>query len=242
MTDLVVCTADLSKRYRGNVLAEYFNEALSDTLTSCIENQLKDDKNRGIRIIEIGAGTGGTTTKLLPLLQRFPIEEYCYTDVSKAFLMYAEKHYKPQLPALTTSIFDVSKSLAAQPIIAGYYDVAIAANVLHATPNIRETLRNAKAVLKNQGVLLLNEISTWSLFNHLTFGLLEGWWLNEDTALRLPGSPGLSTEKWHEVLAEEGFESIFFPVLEAHKLGQQVVVACSNGWVRQYSDLCHVTC
>ncbi len=88
-------------------------------------------------------------------------------------------------------------------------------------------------MLKNQGVLLLNEISTWSLFNHLTFGLLEGWWLNEDTALRLPGSPGLSTEKWHEVLAEEGFESIFFPALEAHKLGQQVVVACSNGWVRQ---------
>src|SRR5689334_301640 len=219
--------------YRGNVLAEYFNEALSDTLISCIETQLKEDKNRKIRIIEIGAGTGGTTTNLLPLLQRFPIEEYCYTDVSKAFLMHAEKHYKPQLPALTTSIFDVSKPLAAQPITAAHYDVAIAANVLHATPNIRETLRNAKAVLKNQGVLLLNEISTWSLFNHLTFGLLEGWWLNEDTALRLPGSPGLSTEKWRDVLVEEGFESIFFPTLEAHKLGQQVVVACSNGWVRQ---------
>jgi polyketide synthase PksM len=219
--------------YRGNVLVDYFNEVLGDTLISCIENLLQEDKNRRIRIVEIGAGTGGTTATLLPLLQRFPIEEYRYTDVSKAFLMYAEKHYKPQLPALTTSIFDVSKSLAAQSIAADYYDVAIAANVLHATPNIRETLRNAKAVLKNQGVLLLNEISTWSLFNHLTFGLLEGWWLNEDTALRLPGSPGLSTDKWREILAEEGFESIFFPALEAHKLGQQIVAASSNGWVRQ---------
>ncbi|HET8887713.1 MAG TPA: SDR family NAD(P)-dependent oxidoreductase, partial [Candidatus Angelobacter sp.] len=219
--------------YRGNVLAEYFNATLSDTLISCIEHQLKEDENQRVRIIEIGAGTGGTTAKLLPLLQRYPIEEYRYTDISKAFLMYAEKHYKPQLPALTTSIFDVSKPLAAQSIAAGHYDVAIAANVLHATPNIRETLRNAKALLKNQGVLLLNEISTWSLFNHLTFGLLEGWWLNEDSALRLPGSPGLSTEKWHEVLTEEGFESIFFPAADAHKLGQQVVVARSNGWVRQ---------
>ncbi|MBZ5509053.1 MAG: SDR family NAD(P)-dependent oxidoreductase, partial [Acidobacteriia bacterium] len=219
--------------YRGNVLADHFNETLSDTLISCIEQQLAADKNQKIRIVEIGAGTGGTTAKLFPILQRFPIEEYRYTDVSKAFLMYAEKHYKPQLPALTTSIFDVSRPLAAQSIAADHYDVAIAANVLHATPNIRQTLRNAKAVLKNQGVLLLNEISTWSLFNHLTFGLLEGWWLNEDTELRLPGSPGLSTEKWREVLAEEGFESIFFPAQEAHKLGQQVVVACSNGWVRQ---------
>ena len=219
--------------YRGNVLADYFNELLSDTLVSYIEHQLQEDKNRKIRIIEIGAGTGGTTTKLLPLLQQFPIEEYCYTDVSKAFLMYAEKQFKPQLPALTTAIFDVSKPLAAQSIAPDRYDIAIAANVLHATPDIREALRNAKAVLKSQGVLLLNEISTWSMFNHLTFGLLEGWWLNEDTALRLPGSPGLPPDKWRETLSEEGFEAIFFPAPEAHKFGQQVVAACSNGWVRQ---------
>jgi acyl transferase domain-containing protein/tryptophanase/SAM-dependent methyltransferase len=219
--------------YRGNALADYFNQMLSDTLSSCIERQLAEDKNRSIRIIEIGAGTGGTTTKLLPVLQRFPIEEYRFTDISKAFLMYAEKQFKPQLSALTTSIFDVSRPVAASPVPAGHYDVAIAANVLHATPDVRETLRNAKALLKNQGVLLLNEISMWSLFNHLTFGLLEGWWLSEDIELRLPGSPGLSTDKWREILAEEGFESVFFPALEAHKLGQQIVAACSNGWVRQ---------
>jgi polyketide synthase PksN len=219
--------------YRGNALADYFNQMLSDTLSSCIEHQLAEDKNRGIRIVEIGAGTGGTTTKLLPVLQRFPIEEYRFTDISKAFLMYAEKQFKPQLPALTTSIFDVSRPVAASPVPAGQYDVAIAANVLHATPDIRETLRNAKALLKKQGVLLLNEISMWSLFNHLTFGLLEGWWLSEDIELRLPGSPGLSTDKWREILAEEGFEPVFFPALEAHKLGQQIVAACSNGWVRQ---------
>ncbi len=108
--------------YRGNVLAEHFNEALSDTLISCIEQQLAADKNRKIRIVEIGAGTGGATTKLLPVLQRFPIEEYRYTDVSKAFLMYAEKHFKPQFPALTTSIFDVSRPLAGQSIAADQYD------------------------------------------------------------------------------------------------------------------------
>ena len=110
--------------------------------------------------------------------------------------MYGEKHFQPQFPALTTAIFDVSKPLNSQSIAANRYDLAIAANVLHATPNIRETLRNAKAALKNQGVLLLNEISAWSLFNHLTFGLLEGWWLYEDKAVRLPGSPGLAPEKW----------------------------------------------
>ena len=219
--------------YRDNALADHFNQVLGETLIACIEHQLQADRDRKIRILEIGAGTGGTTAKLLPRLHRFPIEEYCYTDVSKAFLMYAEKHYQPTLPALTTAIFDVSKPLASQLIAADHYDFAIAANVLHATPNIRETLRNAKAALKNQGVLLLNEISNWSLFNHLTFGLLEGWWLHQDTAVRLAGSPGLAPEKWREILAEEGFESTFFPAQETHKCGQQIIAASSNGLARQ---------
>lgn len=218
--------------YRGNALADHFNDVLAETLIASIE-QIATDKQREIRILEIGAGTGGTTAKLLLALQRFPIAEYCYTDVSRAFLMYAEKNFQSQFPALTTALFDVTKPLAAQAIRPGHYDFAIAANVLHATPDIRETLRNTKAALKNQGVLLLNEIATWSVFNHLTFGLLEGWWLHEDIAVRMPGSPALAPEKWREVLSAEGFESILFPAEETHGFGQQIVAAASNGWTRQ---------
>jgi acyl transferase domain-containing protein/tryptophanase/SAM-dependent methyltransferase len=219
--------------YRGNALVDHFNDVLGQTLSACMERQLQSDPQREIRILEIGAGTGGTTAKLLPMLQRFPIAEYCYTDISRAFLMYAEKNFKPELPALTTAIFDVTRPLAGQPIRAAHYDFVIAANVLHATPDIRETLRNAKAALKNEGVLLLNEIATWSLFNHLTFGLLEGWWLPEDTQVRLPGSPGLAPEQWREILAEEGFAPILFPAEPTHRFGQQIVAAASDGWTRQ---------
>ncbi|HET8774720.1 MAG TPA: beta-ketoacyl synthase N-terminal-like domain-containing protein, partial [Thermoanaerobaculia bacterium] len=219
--------------YRGNPQANYFNDILGETLCACIDRMLEADPERRIRIMEIGAGTGGTTATLLPLLQSRPVEEYCYTDLSKAFLMHAEKHYQPQFSALRTMLFDVSRPLESQPIAPNHYDFVIAANVLHATSNIRETLRNAKAALKNQGVLLLNEISSWSLFNHLTFGLLEGWWLYVDSPVRLAGSPGLSPEKWREILAEEGFEAIAFPAEDAHQLGQQIVVAVSDGWARQ---------
>jgi polyketide synthase PksN len=219
--------------YRGNALADHFNAVLRDTLIACIEQQLAAEPARRIRIIEIGAGTGGTTAALLPALRPYPVEEYCYTDVSKAFLMHAEKQFRPLFPALTTALFDVSKPLAGQSIAAGQYDFAIAANVLHATPDIRETLRNTKATLKNQGVLLLNEVSAWSLFNHLTFGLLEGWWLHEDTALRMPGSPGLAPETWRELLEAEGFVSVIHPAEDGHRFGQQIVAASSNGWTRQ---------
>jgi 3-oxoacyl-(acyl-carrier-protein) synthase/SAM-dependent methyltransferase/acyl carrier protein len=217
----------------GNTLADHFNEALGATLTACIDDLLQAGAERKIRILEIGAGMGGATAKLLPLLQQRPVEEYCYTDVSSAFLMYAEKRFQPLFPALRTAIFDVSKPLAGQSVAAGHYDFAIAANALHATPDIRETVRNAKATLKNRGVLLLNEISAWSLFNHVTFGLLEGWWLNEDTAIPLPGSPGLAPERWREILAEEGFESVRFPAEDSYRFGRQIIAATSNGWTRQ---------
>ena len=221
--------------YKGSPVADYFNQVLGETLVECIKSHLKTDSSRKIRILEIGAGTGGTTAKILPMLQEFSdnIEEYCYTDLSKVFLMHAEKHYQPQLSTLTTKIFDVSNPLAAQSIEKQHYDFVIATNVLHATPNIRETLRNSKAALKSQGIILLNEISQWSLFSHLTFGLLEGWWLHEDTSLRITGSPGLSAEQWLSILTEEGFKCGFHPALEAHQFGQQIIAADSDGVVRQ---------
>ena len=221
--------------YKDNALADWYNEVLGETLKACIKQKLQDDDTSKIRLLEIGAGTGGTTAKLLPLLQEFAgvITEYCYTDVSKAFLMHAEEYYAPQFPALTTALFDVTQPIASQSVATNHYDLVIAANVLHATPNIRETLRNTKAVLKTDGVLLLNELSAWSLFTHQTFGLLEGWWLNEDTALRMEGSPGITPEKWQQLLTEEGYRSIFFPASQAHTFGQQIIAASSDGLVRQ---------
>lgn len=227
--------------YKRNVVADYYNQVLAETLRACINQKYHVDKKVKFRILEIGAGTGGTTARLLPMLKEFGdfVAEYCYTDLSKAFLLHAEEHYQPQFPALTTAIFDVSKplSLQSQTIRADHYDLVIATNVLHATNNIRKTLRNAKAVLKNQGVILLNEISTWSLFTHLTFGLLDGWWLYEDAALRLPGSPGLTPEKWLEVLSGEGFKSTFFPAADVHGFGQQIIAASSDGAVRQQINI-----
>src|SRR6266545_2488790 len=221
--------------YKNNVVADYFNEVLADTVVTYVQERVKQDPAARMRILEIGAGTGGTSAMVLRKLKphRDQIEEYCYTDISKAFLMHAEKQYAPDNPYLTCSIFNVEEPLAGQGVSAGAYDLVIATNVLHATTNIRATLRNAKAVLKQNGLFLINELSNNSLFTHLTFGLLEGWWRYEDATLRIPGSPGLYPDTWQTVLEGEGFRSILFPAEKAHDLGQQIVVAESDGVVRQ---------
>ena len=221
--------------YKNNAVTDYFNEVLANMVCAYIQERLIEDPSVRIRIIEIGAGSGGTSTmvfrKTRPYLTH--IQEYCYTDISKAFLMHAEKEYGPENPYLTYAVFNVEMPVNGQGVSAGGYDIAIAANVLHATKNIHQTLENAKALLKKNGLLLLNEISRNLLFTHLTFGLLEGWWLYEDPDLRISGCPGLLPKNWQKVLESEGFRSVFFPAEAVHDLGQQIIVAESDGIVRQ---------
>ncbi|MGY3837443.1 SDR family NAD(P)-dependent oxidoreductase [Bacillus atrophaeus] len=220
--------------YKHNQVADYFNQVLSDTLIAYLEERLKEDPQASIRILEIGAGTGGTSAGIFQKLKSYQqnIEEYCYTDLSKAFLMHAEKEYGPENPYLTYKIFNVETPIVNQEIDAGGYDIVIAANVLHATKNIRQTLRHAKAVLKHNGLLLLNEMAGNSLFPHITFGLLEGWWLYEDPELRIPGCPGLYPDAWEKALESEGYQSVFFPAEKDHDLSHQIIAAQSNGVIR----------
>ncbi|UJF34762.1 SDR family NAD(P)-dependent oxidoreductase [Paenibacillus hexagrammi] len=221
--------------YKNNLVADYFNGVLVDTIIAHIEDRLHQDPAARIRLIEIGAGTGGTSSMIFRKLEpyREHIQEYCYTDISKAFIMHAENVYGASHPYLTYQLFNVEQPAAGQGIRVGDYDIVIAANVIHATPNIRQTIRNLKAVARKNGLILLNEISRKSLFTHLTFGLLEGWWLYQDPELRIPGCPGLSSETWRKVLENEGFKSVYFPAETAHDLGLQIIAAESDGVVRQ---------
>ena len=86
----------------------------------------------------------------------------------------------PDYPFVLARLFDVERPPNEQGIVEGRYDFVIAGNVLHATRKISRVAGHARALLKPDGVLLINEISRKSLLGHLTFGLLDGWWLNED--------------------------------------------------------------
>ncbi|WP_328615082.1 SDR family NAD(P)-dependent oxidoreductase [Amycolatopsis sp. NBC_00355] len=219
--------------YKANPVADHFNEVLAGTLVDYVRRRVADDPGAKVRVLEIGAGTGGTTETVFRHLEPWAdhLETYCYTDISKAFLLHARREFAA--PFLDTQLFDVEAPLAGQPIPAGGFDVAIATNVLHATRDIRATLRNTKATLRVNGILLLNELSGGSLFSHLTFGLLDGWWRYDDPAPRVPGTPTLAPATWQRLLTETGFRGAFPAADGADDLGQQVIVAESDGAVRQ---------
>ena len=225
----------VSSIYAGHPVVDHFNKVLAQSLLAIVRNRLEIEPTARFRLLEIGAGTGATSACLFKVLEPYAhcIEEYCYSDISKAFLLHAEERYRGQATYLRTQLFNVESALEAQGFVAGSYDLVIATNVLHATRDIRESLRNAKALLRSGGVLLLNEMSTACLSSHLSFGLLEGWWLAQDIALRFPGSPALAPATWRELLFAEGFVPVLQPRSMDHVLGQQIVLAQSDGWLRK---------
>ncbi|MFJ2811696.1 SDR family NAD(P)-dependent oxidoreductase [Kitasatospora sp. NPDC087271] len=221
--------------YRNNHVADVFNRAMAGAAVAVVSERLRREPGARLRILEIGAGTGGTSAGMFAALKPYQesIETYVYTDLSKAFLNHARATYGPGVPYLDCRLLNIERPLAGQDVGEGGFDLVIAANVLHATKDTRNTLRNAKAAMRAGGWLLLNELSAFDLFSHVTFGLLEGWWLFDDRSLRIPGSPALSPENWRDVLAGEGFGTVVFPLPQALPLGQQVIAAESDGVARQ---------
>ena len=221
--------------YKNNAVSAFFNTMLSAVLMPLFTDS---DNRTMLRVLEVGAGTGGTTEHVLPLLDTHAdrVAEYKYTDISRYFLSHAIEKYMPTRKMMSVDLLDISKDVESQGFKAGSYDIVIAANCLHATRNIHETLANCKILLRQGGKLILNEIAEPTLFTHLTFGLLDGWWMCEDPEVRLPGSPILSPDQWKAALRNEGFHTVEYPCEDAHGLGCQLVVATSDGIIHRQSD------
>src|SRR6185369_5793730 len=58
-------------------------------------------------------------------------------------------------------------------------------------------------------------------------------WRYEDPALRVTGAPLLAPDTWDRVLRSEGFGGVIFPAERTHDYGQAIIVAQSDGVVRQ---------
>lgn len=158
--------------------------------------------SRTLRVLEIGAGTGGSTRSVLP---RLPEDrtEYVFTDLSQSFLKQAGERFAADLP-IHYALLDIEVDPLAQGFAGGQFDLVIAANVVHATADLERSLRHARDLLAPGGVLLLLEGTARRGWIDLTFGLTEGWWRFTDTDLRID-HPLLDAGAWQRLLADCGF-------------------------------------
>ncbi|GAA3078836.1 hypothetical protein GCM10020000_75550 [Streptomyces olivoverticillatus] len=196
--------SSVSAIYSGNRLFDPVNQAAADALAAAAQ-QLAADTGRRPRILEIGAGVGGTTAAALAALARRGTEdvEYTYTDVSQAFLHHARRRFGD---SVVPQLLDIEKNPEDQGFALGHYDLVVASNVLHATRDLTRTLQHAARLLAPGGRMMLVELVTSAAVYTLTFGLTDGWWRFVDEQYRMPHGPLLDVPRWRELLGASGWE------------------------------------
>ncbi len=215
-----------------DVIVQYYVEGFAfrkynDIARRSVEeliSKLPDDQT--LRILEIGAGTGGMTQAILPLL---PADrtEYVFTDLSHMFTVKAQQRFA-KYPFVTYQILDIEKKPLEQGFDPNSYDLIIASDVIHATRNLKVTLGNISKLLASEGILLMLEVTNSPVYLDFIFGMTEGWWLFEDTDIR-PKHATMSPEKWKKVLKTSGFtDAVHYSDFEQNNVSCQSVILARN--------------
>ncbi len=183
-------TEDLAGLYQSSLGALVMNQQMQQVVSGLTSAA------GPLKILEIGAGTGGTTAHVLPHVGG---AHYTFTDVSPLFLAKAKERFADCSNVAYRSL-DIEKDIVAQRFEKNSYDLVIASNVLHATADIEQTLINVRSLLTPGGQLILLEGTQPFIWLDLIFGMTAGWWK------RSP-HPLLSVSQWQQHLHAAGFES-----------------------------------
>jgi acyl transferase domain-containing protein/acyl carrier protein len=185
--------------YRDSPSARFYNQLIGELVANAVRDVSRGDT---VRLLELGAGTGSTTTCVLERLSGVRTN-YCFTDISRMLLKEARSRFD-RFPTVRYAMLNIEKPLDDQEFKVGACDIVLAANVLHATIDLRTTLKNVRQLLAPGGLLVLLETTAPRRWLDLIFGLTEGWWRFADADLR-PNNALLDTDKWLALLQDSGF-------------------------------------
>ncbi|KAH7355893.1 putative polyketide synthase [Pyrenochaeta sp. MPI-SDFR-AT-0127] len=175
-------------------------------------------------ILEMGAGTGGTTGKLVPILARLGVPiVYTMTDISGSLVATARKRFK-KYPFMKFEVLNIESEPTAKLLESQH--IILATNCVHATRNLSISLQNIHRILRPDGFLMLLEMTEQVPWVDFIFGLVEGWWLFEDDRdyVLQPA------EYWEKKLHSVGFGHVDWTQGQLREASlQRLIIAYASG-------------
>lgn len=179
-----------------------------------------------IRLLEIGAGTGGSTRVLLPMLGD-GFSTYTFTDISAGFFERAHDRFSDFADRMVFATYDMERRPADQGFEEGTYDVVLASNVLHACGKLDDMMANVRRLLRPGGYLITVEtISNYFLHIDAIMGGLPGWWAGAEVDPSRCDGPCLTLEQWDKLASRHGFGGVDTHTPVEHKLQSYAVFVC----------------
>lgn len=187
--------------YRYNPVAEYMNALVAEAVEQYIINRKGETP---VRILEFGAGTGGTSAAILDRIKNYNVE-YTFTDLSTFFTDKAKERFA-EYDFINYRLFNIDEAPQSQGYAPASFDIIIGANVLHDARIIRKTLKNLRFMLSNEGMLAALEVTENKVYHKVSIGFIEGFSGYSDERLK-KNVPLLSSEEWKKAMSDCGFKN-----------------------------------
>ncbi|MEV0363908.1 methyltransferase [Nocardia fusca] len=211
--------------YRENIISHYLNLAAREAVAG-ITARIAADR-APVRILELGAGIGGTTDEVISGLSGLPVD-YHFTDLSAFFLNAARERFADH-PWMRYGIVDMNRDLRGTT---ERYDIVIGANVLHNALHIGEMLRDLHDLLRPGGAVVFIEAckANYPLLTSMKFlmSAAPGGTHPGKEDIRQGARIFLTEDEWCEQLRSAGFTPLLVLPERDHPmflLDQRVIAA-----------------
>ncbi|MCE3268382.1 MAG: hypothetical protein K0R49_634, partial [Burkholderiales bacterium] len=186
--------------HQHNPLDSYYNKLASSVLEVIVNGRAKN----GCEILELGAGVGGFTVHVAPILQRIENVSYKYTDVSSHFIINAKNKFR-SFNFIEYGLYNIDLSPEEQGYKINSYDILVAGNCLHDAKNIEQALKNLNRLLVPGGYLIMIEGTQTNPTYLASYGFLNDY----DDERELENFPFLNKTSWVHLLKLTGFQNCF---------------------------------
>ncbi|KAL9594080.1 MAG: hypothetical protein Q9219_007228 [cf. Caloplaca sp. 3 TL-2023] len=204
---------------RGDALSRYYanNKRMRRSCEqAAVVVVLLAHQDPSLRVLEIRAGAGGATMRILESLTKFSesgmpsFVSYDFTDVSLGFSGPFQakivEEGREDLPIIYRKL-DIETDPVDQGFAGEIYNLIVALNVLHATKDLEQMMCSVRHLLKLGGTLVLVELmrKPYGGVGDL-FSIFPAWWVTKEAHKQ--GSPLLNEDGWNATSHKKVFSGL----------------------------------
>ncbi|WP_340296976.1 bifunctional Gfo/Idh/MocA family oxidoreductase/class I SAM-dependent methyltransferase [Staphylococcus coagulans] len=180
--------------YSQTAISIFINEQIGQYVNNL-------SKNNSLSILELGAGTGATTERILDKVASLFTGQYIFTDISKYFLVSAEEMFR-QYQFMKYHVLDIDNMEDNHIINKQKFDVIVAVGVINNSKNIKSLLNRLNEMLNENGKLLIGEAYGESAVMLIS----QAFMMTEpEDERKYRNMTFLSLQSWYEIFDETGF-------------------------------------